>query len=215
MSTVDARLEAAAVAYLHAKRDVIGAGYEWEVAWQERASSEPITERRLLAEAGWVILSAGMSETVARKLFPLLSHCFYNWQSAERIVRHRTSCRRRALAVLRYERKVDAMIAFCEYVDRNGHDEIGRQLRVRGPEAIQGLPYLGPATSRHLAKNLGASIAKPDRHLLRISFAAGFESPDDMCKEVSDVVGDDPSVVDVVLWRYATLTRDYLERFTA
>jgi hypothetical protein len=215
MPTVTARLEAAAVAYLQAKRDVIGAGYEWEVAWQERASLEPITERRLLAEAGWVILSAGMSERVARKIFPSLSACFFEWESAARVLRHRNACRRRALTVLRYERKIDAMVAFCEHVDRNGHDEVGRRLRADGPVTIQGLPYLGPATSRHLAKNLGAAIAKPDRHLLRISSAAGFRSPEHLCVRVSEVVGDDPSVVDVVLWRYATLRKDYLSRFMA
>ncbi len=215
MPALNARVEAATVAYLQAKRDVIGAGYEWEVAWQERASQEPITERRLLAEAGWVILSAGMSERIARRLFPSLSASFFEWESAARVLRHRNACRRRALTVLRYERKIDAMLAFCEHVYRNGHEEVGRRLRVEGPDTIQGLPYLGPATSRHLAKNLGVAIAKPDRHLLRISSAAGFRSPEQLCVRVAEVVGDDPSVVDVVLWRYATLKKDYLAHFTA
>ena len=62
-------------------------------------------------------------------------------------------------------------------------------------------------TCWHLAKNLGFQVAKPDRHLIRISKKAGFATPNDLCAAVAEVTGEPINVVDLVLWRYAALNR--------
>ena len=76
---------------------------------------------------------------------------------------------------------------------------------------LQALPYIGPITSYHLAKNLGVPCAKSDRHLKRLSEMLGFNCVQQFCKEVSTLSGDAIHVVDLVLWRFATLQRDYLK----
>ena len=43
---------------------------------------------------------------------------------------------------------------------------------------------------------------------------AGYASPSAMCRRIAEVVGDKDSVVDLVLWRYATLDREYLTTFS-
>jgi hypothetical protein len=66
----------------------------------------------------------------------------------------------------------------------------------------------------HLAKNLGLPVAKPDRHLVRIAGAAGYPNVDALCKDISEITQHPPSVVDVVLWRFATIQPSYLDSFT-
>jgi len=39
---------------------------------------------------------------------------------------------------------------------------------------LRSFPYIGGVTAFHLAKNLGADLAKPDRHLSRLAAAQGF-----------------------------------------
>ena len=80
---------------------------------------------------------------------------------------------------------------------------------------LQRFSYIGAITAFHLAKNIGVSIAKPDRHLTRLCNAAGFAQVGELCQCIASFVGDDISKVDTVLWRFATLDRNYLTLFTA
>ena len=74
--------------------------------------------------------------------------------------------------------------------------------------------FIGDTTCYHLAKNIGLNFAKPDRHLLRISKIIGFDSPHALCKLISDYVADKIQVVDLVLWRYATLDSNYEKKLS-
>ena len=63
------------------------------------------------------------------------------------------------------------------------------------------MPFMGPATSYHLAKNLGFQVAKPDRHLNRISESNGFKNAHELCEAIASQTREPISVVDGVLWR--------------
>jgi hypothetical protein len=71
---------------------------------------------------------------------------------------------------------------------------------------LRKLPFIGPVTSYHLAKNLGIDVVKRDRHLVRLAVHLGFSSAEEMCGAFGDQVGEPISVVDIVLWRYCVLT---------
>ncbi len=71
---------------------------------------------------------------------------------------------------------------------------------------------MGEATSFHLAKNIGLNVAKPDRHLVRMSSALGFESVNILCSEISNLIEENISLIDLVLWRYATLDKNYIDK---
>jgi hypothetical protein len=60
-------------------------------------------------------------------------------------------------------------------------------------------------TWRHLAKILGAPVAKADRHLVRLDAAAGRPSADVMCDVIGRWIGEPVAVVDIVLWRWSVL----------
>jgi len=79
--------------------------------------------------------------------------------------------------------------------------------------ALQQFPYIGPATSYHVAKNIGFPVAKPDRHLCRFAELSGYQNPSDLCQALAEYIGDPIAVVDIVLWRFATLQHDYMTSF--
>jgi hypothetical protein len=69
-------------------------------------------------------------------------------------------------------------------------------------EFLGGLPWLGPITKWHAAKNFGLDVAKPDRHLERVAAKNG-ESPQQLCARLAKTSGDRIATVDYVIWRAA------------
>jgi hypothetical protein len=62
------------------------------------------------------------------------------------------------------------------------------------------LPWVGEITKLHLAKNLGASAAKPDVHLLRLANHEGT-TPARLCRRLARLTGRSVPAIDTVLWR--------------
>jgi hypothetical protein len=62
------------------------------------------------------------------------------------------------------------------------------------------LPWIGGITKYHLAKNLGADVAKPDVHLQRLADREGC-SVDALCSRLAEETGLRVASVDTVLWR--------------
>ncbi len=196
-------------AYFDLKDVVIRAGYDWEIEWQAELDFEEATESDFLREAAWVVLSSGFRESVVRQRFGAVSHAFLDWRSAREIADSGLVCQERAISVFGNRRKIDAIAKIVWLVASEGIDFVKMRIRSRGLDYLQELPYIGPVTSYHLAKNLGLQVVKPDRHLVRMARVAGHDSPLDLCTKVAEAVGESVSVVDLVFWRYATLNRDY------
>jgi hypothetical protein len=193
--------------YVSAKRAVVDHGFIDEIAWQATLQPEAVTRARFLREAAWVVLNAGMREAVVRQKFDSLELIFDGFKPAK-VWKERRSIRRRALSVFRHEGKIDAILEIAGRVHRFSDLELARQLQSeKAEEFLRGLPYIGPVTWRHLAKNLGATTAKPDRHLVRLTAEAGRTTVDELCAEISAWVGEPIPVVDIVLWRWSVIGR--------
>lgn len=203
-----------AIAYLSAKEYVIKEGYANEIDWQYSCSYKNISESTFLREAAWVILSCGMKEQIIRSKFNELSKVFHNWQFAQIII-YDTYCREKALKIFNHPGKIDAILYMAKFISENGFEHLRTRLKLDGPEFLLRFPYLGPATSLHLAKNLGLNVSKPDRHMRRIAENLGFENVDELCEAISDQTDETIPVIDIVLWRYANLNKNYLELFEA
>ena len=201
-------------AYMTAKEMVIQSGFAHEIDWQHNLSFDAVTESNFLREAAWVILSAGMRESVIRSKFTAISAAFCNWVAAEQILAQKYHCRNDALMVFGNARKIDSILDIAAEVTEKRFAAVRRLLEKDGIGYIRQLPFMGPATSYHLAKNLGLQVVKPDRHLVRVARKTGYRSPDALCREIALVVGDKIAVIDLVIWRYATLNRDYLGLFS-
>ncbi len=199
--------------YLCAKEAVIRQGYAHEIDWQDSLRFDDVTETDFLREGAWVILSSGMRETVIVGKFPGISTAFFQWDSAKRIAKHTKSCRRKAMDVFGHAGKIDAIIELAARVAGEGFGQVASSIRHEGPAFLQTFSYLGPATSLHLAKNLGLNVVKPDRHLKRVASAVGFDSPEELCATISQITGEAESLIDLVIWRFATLVSDYISHF--
>ncbi|GMN03051.1 hypothetical protein MTsPCn3_17820 [Erythrobacter sp. MTPC3] len=62
------------------------------------------------------------------------------------------------------------------------------------------MPWIGPITVYHLAKNLGADVAKPDVHLERLARGDKTTSQT-LCRRLSRWTGYRVATIDTVLWR--------------
>lgn len=200
-------------AYLTAREAVVAAGFAAEIDWQDDQRIDAVSESVFLREAAWVILSAGMRESVVRDRFGQVTTAFLKWESAEVIARRRRQCIRRALAVFNHPGKIGAISEVAVLLAEVGFDAFRDRLRSDGLRELQQLPFIGPITRYHLAKNLGLDVVKPDRHLVRMAQAAGFTDPEAMCRVIAEVTGDRLATVDVVLWRFATLDPKYRNWF--
>lgn len=199
--------------YFDVKSMVIEAGYGEEIAWQQDLRWDDVTEQSFLREAAWVILSSGMRESIIRRAFPVISRAFFQWSSSREIVDNRQSCIRTAMECFAHAGKISAIVTAAERIADIGFDSVRQEVDAHGVAYLRTYPYLGPATALHLAKNIGLSVAKPDRHLVRIAQAAGYQSPDELCAVLADASGDPVSVVDIVLWRFAVLNPQYEDYF--
>jgi hypothetical protein len=203
-----------ASSYLIAKEIIIKEGYGKELGWQERISLDNLTESKFLKESAWVILSSGMKEFVIRKIFSKISEVFFNWESSEKICYNQCDCLTSALNHFNNPRKIKAIIEIAKEINYVGFYSFLKSLKMEGVSYIKKFPFMGPATSYHLAKNIGFNVVKPDRHLVRVAKATGYKNPHEMCSELSNIVGDDIRIIDLVIWRYATLKKDYLKLFS-
>lgn len=185
--------------FLEAKRKVIEAGYESDIEWAESLADVKPTTQYVLSEHAWVVLNSGFRYAVARKLFPALSEAFGQFEDAERIASFTDADRQKALKVLRYERKIDAIIAMADHVDEHGIDAILADAAT--PLKLTRLPFIGKITCYHFAKILGADVAKPDVHLQRAADACSM-SVEALCAGLAREAETRITVVDSVLWRY-------------
>ena len=158
-----------------------------------------------------MILSAGMRETVVRSKFPAICDSFLNWRSAADIAGSAESCFQAAMQHFGSELKIKAICTVAATVTQKGFDRIIDEVHADPLAALQQFPFIGPITCFHLAKNLGVPVAKPDRHLSRLAACCGYSDNQTFCSTIAQFTGDPIDVVDIVLWRFATISAaDYL-----
>ncbi len=196
-------------AYFFAKNYIIRKGYWDEINWQDSVTYSSLTQQKFLEEAAWVILASGLSDKVVRKKFPLIQEKMFKF-SAALIVKNRFECYEGAIRIFNHPGKINAILSLAHEIVSQTFESIKRNIDCSGIQYLKTFSYIGDATAYHLAKNIGLRVAKPDRHLNRISSALGFQTPMELCETISDKLQENVSLVDLVLWRYATLDKNYL-----
>ena len=160
--------------------------YPEEVRWADSLSSIVVTPDVFLGEYIWIVLASGFSAKAARKVEKSL----YGEDGKMHLDAVRHEGKRRAIetATREYESWYHAFMSAPS-------DEARMDF-------LDSLPYIGPVTKYHMAKNLGLEVAKPDRHLVRLAGKWGFRDVQEMCKMISVRQRYPVAVVDQVLWRY-------------
>ena len=178
-------------AYLLARTTIIVDGYQDEIDYVRNI--KPISEQKeadFFREFVWVVLNAGMKEQIARKIFD----------------KYFDSCG--DSSVIGHKGKRDAIEQGFVY-SKKWFEHLQLLHTTQSQlNFFESLPWVGPITKYHLARNLGIDCVKPDRHLVNWAKRLGYVSPYDMCRDIQYFM-DDPQeklgVIDVILWRYCNL----------
>lgn len=192
--------------YLCAKATVFDAGYADEYEWQLNRKIEKVTEHDFLEQYAWVVLNCGFRENVVRRIFPFISMVFFDFVSANKIAKHGEECVRVASVCFANEKKLRAIVDGSATVATIGFKQFMKRLW-ENPNFLRELPFIGSITIMHLLKNLGADVAKNDRHLSRLSGALGFSDASQLCSHLAAHTGESISTIDVVLWRFCALKK--------
>jgi hypothetical protein len=185
-------------------------GLSSELDWQRELNFLDFTEAQFLRETAWVILCSGFRESVVRRVFDHVSLSFCDWESAALIVENGSLCRAAALASFKNERKLNALIVAATMIHQNGFSDFKSRILQNPISRLQEVPFIGSITALHLAKNLGLDVAKPDRHLVRLSQQFGYVCTAELCDDIAQATGEQVKVIDLALWRYMADVRPSL-----
>lgn len=149
-----------------------------------------------------ITMCSGFRESVVRRVFDHVSLCFCDWESSAVIAESGEVCCLTAASSFANKAKLLGILTASRKVVAVGFDKFKQDVLADPIGKLQSLPYIGPITSWHLAKNLGLDVAKPDRHLVRVSESLGFRDADHLCRELAASTGNQTKVVDLIVWRY-------------
>ena len=176
---------------------VVAAGYGDRIIWSETVGP-PITARQFAREAIYVICNSGMRNSIARPIFERCVVALEAGHSATTVFGHPG----KAQAIDRIW--ADRWRLYSEYLA--AADQV---------EFLATLPWIGPITKLHLAKNFGGNFAKPDVHLNRLAEAEGCTAQE-LCERLGRKSGYRAATVDLILWRACAdriiNSNDYLPR---
>lgn len=172
--------------YLDLKQKIIDAGYEKDIHWAEDVGTckTPIA---FFEAFGWVIVNSGMKNQIAQKIWNKIVNAILDHQEISSVFGHpgKVTALNHVL-----QNRIQIFKEFQEARDKLAF--------------LETLPWIGPITKYHLAKNLGYNYVKPDRHLVRIAKSFNM-TPVEMCTAIAKETGDRLGLVDLVIWRAANL----------
>lgn len=176
-------------------------GFGWEVDWcDHRASFDKVEESDFLREYAWVVLNSGMSNKVINSKWQQLSAIFLQFEPHQ-VAESAKAIRIAALLVFGNRRKIDAILFVAQKICDEGFPTIKKKVKQNTLSYLFTLPFIGPITKFHLARNLGFDFIKPDRHLVKLASKYGmhaFELCDLIHKKTKRRLG----TIDVILWRF-------------
>ncbi|HUE79669.1 MAG TPA: hypothetical protein VMN38_08560 [Sphingomicrobium sp.] len=159
-----------------------GAGYADDSVWAE-GLSPPINADEFARSATYVIVNSGMKYAVAREIYNRCLEALDRRGSVRRAFGHPGKAR-----------AIDA-------IWKKRHQLFEDYLAAEDKLAFCGsLPWVGPVTQYHLAKDFGVDVAKPDVHLARLA-RHDRTTVQRMCARLARQSGYRVATVDTLLWR--------------
>lgn len=158
-----------------------------DVAWAE-SLGPPTDADEFARELIYVICNSGMKNTVARLIYQRVLHCLRH----ESPVRVGFAHKGKADAIQKiWQTRVNLYHAYRVSADDGDAAAL---------DFLQSIPWIGPVTKFHAAKNFGVDCVKPDVHIVRLAQHART-SPDDLCTRLAQATGYRRATVDTILWR--------------
>jgi len=173
--------------YIGLEIDIIQRGFIADIKWAR--SLKPCDSYiSFFNEYAFVICNSGMKWQIARKIYDNIIEAIETNQPISSVFKHK------------------GKVAAIEMGYANKRCWFQRYLKAKTVsdklDYLQSLPWIGPITKYHLAKNLGLDSVKPDRHLVRV--AEKYDTtPLKMCQKLAKQTGLTLSEIDTVIWRAA------------
>lgn len=158
------------------------AGYGHIIEWSE-AIPKPADADTFAEQAVYVICNSGMMNRVAEPIYIRCMVALRKGLSSTSVYGHPG----KATAIDRIWAKREQLFeAYLTEADTIAF--------------LRSLPWIGEITSFHLAKNLGADVAKPDVHMERLARRDRTDTHK-LCARLSRQTGYRIATIDTVLWR--------------
>lgn len=172
--------------FLELKTELERLGYKDEIQWAN--TIKPCSDAAdFFGEFMWVVLASGMKNQVARLIEGRILTAWRVGKATSTAFRHA------------------GKVAAIDEVMEKRHTIFANYLAAEDKLAfLKRLPWIGDITKYHLAKNLGADVVKPDRHLVRIARKYGVDCFE-LCRRLAAATGMRRAAVDQVLWRAGNL----------
>ena len=175
--------------YKIAKQNCIDSGFENEIKFVEERKFEEQTADDFGRQFMYVILNSGMNNKIAEGMY-------------------RAAMKHGIQAIGHPGKRAAIMEGFANkkkwFETLQSKETVNEKLAY-----LETLPWIGPITKYHLARNLGIDVAKPDRHMVRVANHFNYPNIQKMCEYLSLQTGDRIGTCDVVLWRFSREHHDW------
>lgn len=160
---------------------------------------EDVDEQLFLGEYCWVVFASGFKNAIVREKFPGIEAAFHGFDpdriAAMGAVDPET-------LPIRHAGKVNGFINGCRAIAAEGFDAFKQRIAADGPDVLEELPWIGPTTKSHLAKNIGFNMYKPDIWLVRCAKACDATVAELVAYLVDAFPPVEEHEVDTILWTY-------------
>lgn len=186
---------------------VLDRGWAHEVDHFRQLKFEHVDGNFFFTEYAHCVYASGWKWSNVDKYWSQLTRAYRDWDYIE-VSKNADEVRRHALAIINHPKKVDAILSCARKMESGGWPDFKHWLELMDLLVAPGkLGYIGPATRYHLARNIGADVAKPDRYMLDIAHDHGYPETGAgvhaLAERISQLAGERIGVVDAVLWRDA------------
>jgi hypothetical protein len=161
---------------------LVARGHQAVIDWSENIAP-PDTAEEFAEAAIYVICNSGMRVTIGAVIADKCIDAVKAGQSSCALYGHTGKCQ--AIDDI-WQRRQGLFEAF-----QSSEDPIA---------TLQQLPWIGPVTRYHLAKNLGFDVAKPDVHLERLA-RRDRTTTGALCQRLARQTGYRIATIDTILWR--------------
>ena len=168
---------------------------------------EEITPEFFFSEYCWVVYTSGFNAKIVSKLFPALQEIYAPLVGVFKTFRsdvNTNEIETKALGIINNKRKVKSIIS----VAVNSGKEINqlgwlkyKETKLNSPDKLQKLPFIGPITCYHLARNIGLlDFMKPDIHMERVAKHWNFDNSLEMCRDIQNTYDLPLGLIDLIMW---------------
>lgn len=179
---IELRIPITAEQFRDIDKAVRRAGYKAAINWSENVRL-PANAEDFASEVIYVICNSGMANRIALPIFEDCMRALGSGQSSKIAFGH--------------PGKTEAI----DHIWKKRRSLYRKLLRADDiTEFCATLPWIGPITKFHLAKNMGVDVAKPDVHLNRLAEPEGVTAQQ-LCERLAKETGYRAATVDLILWR--------------